>query len=285
MSKLYFLLSDLSKLTRLLMAAALLFAVTACGTDDDAPEYVERPVEELYNEALNFMDSKRYKDAVTAFEEVDRQHPYSVWATKAQLMSAYANYLSDQYDEAVIALDRFIDLHPGNRDIAYAYFLRGISYYEQIVDVERDQKITALALDSLGAVVRRFPTTEFARDAQLKLELTQDHLAGKEMNIGRFYQRRDEFIAAINRYKSVIQYYQTTTHVPEALHRLVECYLALGITQEAQATAAVLGHNFPGSVWYKDSYALLEGRGLQVAKSDDDWISTSWISWAWDWAF
>lgn len=270
---------------RLLAALFAVCLLVGCSSDEEE-EYVERPVEELYNDALNAMESKDYEAASVAFEEVDRQHPYSVWATKAQLMAAYSYYLNDDYDEAVISLDRFIDLHPGNRDIAYAYYLRGISYYEQIVDVERDQKITALALETLGEVVRRFPTTEFARDAQLKLELTQDHLAGKEMNIGRFYQRRDEHLAAINRYKSVIERYQTTTHVPEALHRLVESYLALGITQEAQATAAVLGHNFPGSVWYKDSYALLEGRGLNVASGEDDgFISTSWISWAWDWAF
>lgn len=268
-----------------LLGAICVVGMAAGCSGDDEPDYVERPVEELYNEALNAMEAKDYEAAVQAFEEVDRQHPYSVWATKAQIMAAYSSYLKDDYDEAIIALDRFIDLHPGNRDIAYAYYLRAISYYEQIVDVERDQKITALALDTLGEIVRRFPNTEFARDAQLKLDLTQDHLAGKEMNIGRFYQRQGEHLAAINRYKSVIEIYQTTTHVPEALHRLVENYLILGITQEAQATAAVLGHNFPGSNWYKDSYALLEGRNLSVDADDDGWISTSWISWAWDWAF
>ena len=263
--------------------SALLFAVltlAACSSDKE-PVYVERPVEELYNKAVDHLEGKNYKEAVKAFEEVDRQHPYSIWATKAQLMTAYASYLGDQYDEAIIALDRFIELHPGNDDIAYAYYLRAISYYEQIVDVGRDQKITELALNSLREVVRRYPDSKFARDAQLKIDLTRDHLAGKEMAIGRFYQTRDEHLAAINRFRTVIEQFQTTTHTPEALHRITESYVALGITQEAQASAAVLGHNFPGSVWYRDSYALLDGKGLQPAGADGG----SWLSWAWDWAY
>jgi outer membrane protein assembly factor BamD len=191
-------------------------------------------------------------------------------------MNAYSHYLADKYDDAIIALDRFIDLHPGNRDIAYAYYLRAISYYEQIVDVSRDQRITQLALDSLQQVVQRFPNTEYARDASLKIDLTRDHLAGKEMAIGRYYLERDEHFAAINRFKTVIENYQTTTHVPEALHRLVESYLALGITQEAQMAAAVLGHNFPGSDWYRDSYGLLEGRDLAAERDDESWLSATW---------
>lgn len=260
-----------------LLSGILLLGLVACS--DDPPEYVERPVEELYNEAMDMLEVRNFEGAILAFEEVDRQHPYSVWATKAQLMSAYVNYRADRYDESIIALDRFIELHPGNRDIAYAYYLRAISYYEQIVDVGRDQKITRLALDSLQNVVRRFPNTEYARDAQLKVDLTQDHLAGKEMAIGRYYQRKDEHLAAINRFTTVIRGYETTTHVPEALHRLVESYVALGIRPEAERTASVLGYNFPGSDWYANSYALLEGINL------DEPESNSWLSWTWSWIF
>jgi outer membrane protein assembly factor BamD len=262
-------------LLRAALVGLLALGVVACSGDEE-PEYVERPVEELYNEALDHLEAGNYEQAVTGFEEVDRQHPYSVWATKAQLMNAYSHYLADKYDDAIIALDRFIDLHPGNRDIAYAYYLRAISYYEQIVDVSRDQRITQLALDSLQQVVQRFPNTEYARDASLKIDLTRDHLAGKEMAIGRYYLERDEHFAAINRFKTVIENYQTTTHVPEALHRLVESYLALGITQEAQMAAAVLGHNFPGSDWYRDSYGLLEGRDLAAERDDESWLSATW---------
>ena len=259
------------------IAALMLLALTACS--DEEPVYVERPVEELYNEAMDMLEVQNYTGAVASFEEVDRQHPYSVWATKAQLMSAYVNYRADKYDEAIIALDRFIDLHPGNRDIGYAYYLRAISYYEQIVDVGRDQKITRLALDSLQDVVRRFPNSEYARDAQLKIDLARDHLAGKEMSVGRYYQRQGEYLAAINRFTTTIRDYETTTHVPEALHRLVESYVALGIRPEAERTASVLGYNFPGSDWYSDSYALLEGKNLD--KPEDN----SWLSWTWSWIF
>jgi outer membrane protein assembly factor BamD len=266
-----------SRALALVMACAMMFLV-ACSEEE--PEYVERPVEELYNEAMDMMEVRNFEGAVTAFEEVDRQHPYSVWATKAQLMSAYVYYRADRYDEAIIALDRFIDLHPGNRDIAYAYYLRAVSYYEQIVDVGRDQKITRLALDALRDVLRRFPNTEYARDSQLKLDLTQDHLAGKEMAIGRFYQRREEHLAAINRFRSVIRTYETTTHVPEALHRLVESYVALGIVEEAERTASVLGYNFPGSDWYANSYALItDGQNLDAPEED------GWLSWTWSWIF
>ncbi len=233
-------------------------------------------MEELYNEALDQLEANNYDAAVNAFDEVERQHPYSVWATKAQLMAAYAHYQDDDYDEAVIALDRFIELHPGNRDIAYAYYLRAICYYEQITDVERDQRVTRLAMDALRQVTQRFPDSEYARDASLKLDLTRDHLAGKEMSVGRFYQSNDEHLAAINRFRTVVEDYQTTTHVPEALHRLVESYLALGIGEEAQTAAAVLGHNFPGSEWYRDSYALMKGRELEAERSADSWLDRTW---------
>lgn len=261
----------------LLVLSAALF-LYGCSSDDE-PEYVERPVEELYNEAMDFFEASEYRQAARAFDEVDRQHPYSVWATKAQLMTAYVQYLNDKYDEAIIALDRFIELHPGSQDTPYAYYLRAIAYYEQITDVERDQKITLLALNSLQEVAQRYPDTTYARDAQLKMDLARDHLAGKEMTIGRFYLTRGENLAAINRFKNVIERYQTTTHVPEALHRLVESYISLGITDEAQMAAAVLGHNFPGSQWYADSYQLLEGKDLAPAENQ------GWLSRIWNWMF
>jgi outer membrane protein assembly factor BamD len=194
-------------------------------------------------------------------------------------MAGYSHYQNQRYDEAIIALDRFIELHPGNRDAPYAHYLKALSYYEQISDVGRDQKMTRLALDAMREVVRRYPNTNYARDARLKFDLTQDHLAGKDMAIGRYYQRQTDYLAAINRYRAVIERFQTTTHVPEALHRLTECYLALGITDEAQMSAAVLGHNFPGSRWYDDSYALLDNRNLKPQRKEN-----SWLSWLWDWA-
>ncbi|GAB4354504.1 MAG: outer membrane protein assembly factor BamD [Kiloniellaceae bacterium] len=262
----------LSRLSGIAAAALIAVALTACG-GDERPAYVERPVEELYNGALDAMQVGNYEEAARLFDEVERQHPYSEWASKAQLMAAYAFYQENSYDEAVNALDRFIELHPGSPDVAYAYYLKAICYYEQISDVRRDQKATSDALNALEELVRRFPDSQYARDAQLKIDLALDHLAGKHMDIGRFYQSRSEYLAAINRFRTVIERYQTTTHVPEALHRLVECYLAMGIVDEAKATAAVLGHNFPGSEWYLDSYALLTGENLFPEESDSSWIS------------
>ena len=232
-----------------------------CGSSDDDTTYVEQPVEQLYNRALDALGQQEYKVAAKGFEEVDRQHPYSVWATKAQIMAAFTYYQSNKYDDAIIALDRFIQLHPGHRDIPYAYYLKGLCYYEQISDIGRDQRMTQQALDALSDVAKRFPDSVYARDARLKVELTIDHLAGKEMDIGRYYQRQHQYVGAINRYRTVIERYQTTTHVPEALHRLVESYLSMGVQNEAKETAAVLGHNFPGSDWYQDSYFLITGEG------------------------
>ena len=238
--------------------AGVIILLVACASDE--PAYVERPVEELYNEAVDAVDVGKFQEAADLFLEVERQHPYSIWATKAQLMSAFSYYSNSDYDDAILAVDRFIQLHPGNQDIGYAYYLKALSYYEQITDVGRDQTNTERALTSLDEVVRRFPKSGYAGDARLKLDLTRDHLAGKEMEVGRYYHQRENYLAAINRYKTVIENYQTTTHVPEALHRLSEAYYALGIKPEAQTNAAVRGHNFPGSEWYVDSYKLVEGK-------------------------
>jgi outer membrane protein assembly factor BamD len=252
--------------------AAVFLALAACGSDNEE-EYVERPVEELYNEGLDSLHAGENDDAAVFFDEVERQHPYSTWATRAQLMAAYAHYREARYDDALNAIDRFLSLHPGHQSAPYAYYLRALCYYEQIADVTRDQKNTELALGALGEVVRRYPGTSYARDAQLKIDLTHDHLAGKDMEIGRFYLRRGEYQAAINRFRSVIERYQTTTHVPEALHRLTEAYLALGIVDEAQTAAAVLGHNYPGSEWYADSYLLLTGVDARPEVNKESWIS------------
>ena len=254
----------------------MIVGLSACASEEVA--YFEQPVETLYNNAMDLMLSNQFTLAATAFDDVERQHPYSVWATKAQIMTAYSYYQSNQYDEAILAAKRFINLHPGHRDVDYAYYLVAISYYEQISDVGRDQKMTELAFDSLDEVVRRFPDSDYSRDAILKINLTRDHLAGKEMEIGRYYQNNGQHIAAINRFRIVIDKYQTTSHVPEALLRLTESYLALGVTDEAQATAAVLGYNFPGSEWYQDSYALLTGVDLRPEKNEESWISRAWNS-------
>ena len=225
--------------------------------------YVERPVDQLYNEAMDILDQRFYNDAALMFDEVERQHPYSTWATKAQLMAAYSLYLDNNYDEAIFALDRFIQLHPSNRDVPYAHYLKALSYYEQISDVTRDQRMTELALKTFNEIIARYPKSKYARDAKIKLDLTNGNLAGKEMEIGRYYLKQRHYLAAINRFKTVVDNYQTTIHVPEALHRLTEAYLALGIKEEAQKTAAVLGHNFPGSEWYIDSYEMVEKKQIR----------------------
>jgi len=228
------------------LALALVSSLAACGWfgSKDDEQFNEQPVEVLYNRALDDLGRQEYKIAAKEFEEVDRQHPYSVWATKAQIMAAFTYYQSNKYDDAIIALDRFIQLHPGHRDVPYAYYLKGLCYYEQISDVGRDQRMTQQALDALSDVAKRFPDSVYARDARLKVELTIDHLAGKEMDIGRYYQKQHQFVGAVNRYRTVI-----------------ECYLSLGVQSEAKETAAVLGHNFPGSDWYQDSYFLITGEG------------------------
>ena len=251
---------------KVLRAAIVAIALVIGGCGDSDPPYVELPVEVLYNRGLDALGRQDYKTAARSFEEVDRQHPYSVWATKAQIMAAFSYYQSNKYDDAIIALDRFIQLHPGHRDIPYAYYLKALCFYEQISDIGRDQRMTQQALDALAEVVKRFPESPYSRDARLKIELAIDHLAGKEMDVGRYYQKQQQYVAAINRYRIVIERYQTTTHVPEALHRLVESYLAIGVKDEAQQAAAVLGHNFPGSDWYADSYYLMTGEDLRTAQ-------------------
>lgn len=261
----------------LALMAALVLA--ACGgPDSEELAYEERPVNELYNEAIDELEGGNYRAAAPLFDEVERQHPYSIWARRAILMAAFCHYQVNDYDSAVIAAQRFIALHPGNPNVGYAYYLVALSFYEQITDVARDQRVTERALRGLEEVVRRFPDSEYARDSRLKVDLTYDHLAGKEMHIGRWYLQRDQYVAAINRFRTVVTRYQTTTHTAEALHRLSEAYMALGVAHEAQTAAAVLGYNYPGSEWYEYSYALLANDGLQPLEDEASWISRAWNS-------
>jgi outer membrane protein assembly factor BamD len=253
-----------------------LLSMSACSSADKADVSAngapvlaaQIPVEDLYNQAADALDGKRYLEAKRLFEDVERQYPYSKWATKSKLMAAYAAYEADRYDEGILALQRFIELHPGNEDIDYAHYLRALAFYEQISDVARDQAMTEMALKSFNTLITRFPNSEFTRDAKLKRDLTLDHLAGKEMEIGRYYLNRDQVNAALNRFRTVIEDYQTTTHVPEALHRLVEGYLTLGLEQEAVKVAAVLGHNYPGSEWYEDTYKILKPESREKIMDD-----------------
>jgi outer membrane protein assembly factor BamD len=265
---------------RSVLALVTAFALSACAGDDTPKELAEAPPEKLYSDALEQLDRDNWQQCAHGFDEVERQHPYSVWARRAILMSAYCYYQANKYTEAITAADRFITLHPGNKEAPYAYYLKAVSLYEQIVDVGRDQRRTEQAMASLNELIRRFPQTDYARDARLKLDLTRDHLAGKEMSIGRYYLKRGEFVAGINRFRTVIEKYQTTSHVPEALHRLVECYLSLGVKKEAQTAAAVLGYNYPGSEWYEDSYNLLVENKVEVPQKPDDksWITKAWSS-------
>jgi outer membrane protein assembly factor BamD len=240
---------------------SVFFAVlllSACGSkEDDSETKPLESAEKLYNEAREKFDAKDYKEAAKAYDEVERQHPSSEWANNAQIMSAYSSYKVADYDTATGTLDRYVKLYPNSDSTPYAYYLIALCYYEQISDVGRDQKMTEKALQALREVGRRFPDTEYAHDAKLKQDLTIDHLAGKEMEIGRYYLRHDDYLAAVNRFRYVVETYQTTTHAPEALHRLVECYLKLGVPDEAMRYASVLGYNYPGSVWYKDTYKLM----------------------------
>ena len=250
------------------LAVALLTALAACNGTDPEP-YVERPVGEIYNNAVNLLEAGERGLAVDEFDEVERQHPYSQWAKRAQIMSAYASYLNGDFDTAIASASRFIELHPGNEDAVYAYFLIAQSYYERIPDVERDQHMVVQARNAYLDLLRLYPDSIYSRDATLKLDLTLDHLAGKEMDIGRWYQNRGEYIAAINRFRIVVDEYQTTSHVAEALFRLVETYLALGIVPQARGVASVLAYNYPGSDWYEDAWSLLARHRLIPENGDD----------------
>jgi outer membrane protein assembly factor BamD len=241
--------------------------------EDSVPD---TPADKLYNEGLFLLNDKSdYKEAAKKFDEVDRQNPYSDWARKALLMSAYAYYESGLYDDCINAAKRYITLHPGNPDAAYAQYLIGSSYYDQILDVTRDQERADKAINAYQEVVHKYPDSQYAVEAKRKIEMARDQLAGKEMAIGRFYLNKRDFQGAINRFKVVVTQYQTTREVEEALERLTEAYVALGLVGEAQTAAAVLGHNFPDSPWYKDAYRLLKGAGSEPNENKDSWMSRS----------
>ena len=242
-------------------------------SDTKDADYVERPVEQIYNDAWKKIDDRDWAGAAKQFDEVERQHPYSSWARRAMLMSAFCYYQANKYTDAITAADSYIQLHPGSHEVAYAFYLKAMSLYEQITDVGRDQSNTEQALTALQDVVQRFPNTEYARDASLKVDLTLDHLAGKEMAVGRYYLRGGNYIGAINRFRTVVERYQKTTQIAEALERLTEAYYALGVYDEAKTAAAVLGANYPGSPWYQDSYDLLLAHNMTPAEDKGSWIS------------
>jgi outer membrane protein assembly factor BamD len=250
------------------------------GTDDEtnnvnkaAANYQERSVEAIYVDGWRMINMGNWEGCAQQFNEVDRQHPYSVWARRAMLISAFCSYQANAYPAAIATADNYISLHPGSREVAYAFYIKAISLYEQIVDVNRDQSNTEGALVALQDVVQRFPDTEYARDATLKIDLTNDHLAGKEMAVGRYYLTRGDYIGAINRFRTVVDQYQTTPQIAEALQRLTEAYYSLGLNSEAQTAAAVLGRNYPGSGWYQSAYNILRGRNLKPMEDRGSWIS------------
>ena len=241
---------------------------------DKDPIVPDEPADRLYNEGVFLLNEKKeLRDAAKKFEEVDRQHPYSEWARKSLIMTAYAFYEARAYDELISAAKRYISLHPGSPDAAYAQYLIGASYFDQIPDASRDQTRTEKAIAALEEVGRKYPNSEYAASAQKKIDVARDQLAAKEMDVGRWYLQKKNLIGAINRFKVVVTQYQTTRHVEEALMRLAECYLTLGIVQEAQTAAAVLGHNFPDSPWYKDAYSLVKAGGLEPKEDKGSWIS------------
>ncbi|MDA7987688.1 MAG: outer membrane protein assembly factor BamD [Alphaproteobacteria bacterium] len=248
-------------LVSLASALVALGILAACNNAGETP-FAERAPEDLFDEGEELLAQEAYPEAAEIFNEVERQHPHSELAPRALLLSGYALYSDQNYAEALATFQRFIDLHPGNIQIDYAYYLRAVCYYEQISDIERDQEMTRLGVNALEELLERYPESQYARDAQLKLDLAYDLMAGKHVAIGRYYQRQGDWLAAINRFNRVISEFDTTTHIEEALHRLVESYLALGLVGEARRTAAVLGHNYPNSEWYSLSYALVNGEEL-----------------------
>ena len=265
------------RIAAVLALAACGVLISGCSSDEEmAAQYIERPIDQIYTDAWRMIDTENWLQAGRQFDEVERQHPYSVWARRAILMSAYCYYMGNRYPEAIDAATRFIQLHPGNKDVPYAYYLKAVSLYEQIGDVDRDQGKTDEAMTALQDLIQRFPDTEYARDARLKVDLARDHLAGREMMIGRFYLKQGEYLAAINRFRTVIDKYQTTTHAPEALERLTEAYLSLGVVREAQTSAAVLGYNYPGSRWYSDAYTLLTDQNVAPSEDKESWISRAY---------
>jgi outer membrane protein assembly factor BamD len=247
--------------------------LAACSSDEPLEPFVEIPAEQSYNAGIAYMREGNYAEATRKFEEVDAQHPYSEWARRSLIMTTYTNYTRANYPDAITSAKRYVTLYPGSEDAAYAQFLIGQSYFAQMPDVTRDQAVTRQAMDAMTEVVQRYPESPYAAEAQKKLDITRDQLAGKEMETGRYYLNRRQYIGGINRFKTVVEEYQTTRHIEEALMRLTEAYYAMGIVSEAQTAAAVLGHNYPDSRWYKDAYTLLATQGLEPREDGGSWIS------------
>ena len=263
---------------RAVVVAALAGLLGACASKDkgvDLQSYVDtiEPADVLYNQALANMNSGKLNEASRKFEAVDRQHPYSEYARKANVMAAFTSYKMGKSSAAINAARRFVNLYPTDEDAAYAQYIIGLSYYAQIPEVTRDQRNAVLAMQNFNELIERYPDSVYIEDAKTKLRAARDQLAGKEMQVGRYYLERREYPAAINRFRTVVEDYANTRHVEEALARLVETYLAMGLVSEAQTAAAVLGHNFPDSQWYADSYALLQSGGLQPRENQGSWIS------------
>jgi outer membrane protein assembly factor BamD len=260
---------------RLLLWALIAIPLGGCSYfTNTEPPTPDEPADKLYNEGVFLLNQRQdYKAAAKKFEEVERQHPYSDWARKSLIMTAYASYEAREYDEAVNAARRYVTLHPGSPDSAYAQFLIGSSFFDQIPDVTRDQARAERAIAALEEVTRKYPDSEYATSAKRKIDMARDQLAGKEMMVGRYYMNKRDFTGAINRFKIVVTQYQTTRHVEEALMRLTEAYMALGVVHEAQTAAAVLGHNFPSSRWYTDAYRLVKSGGFEPAVNQGSWIA------------
>ncbi|MDQ0315325.1 outer membrane protein assembly factor BamD [Amorphus orientalis] len=259
---------------RSLIALLAVLFLAACSSDDaDQLAFQDVPADQLYNEALVLMNDGSYREAIVKLRELDRLHPYTEYARRAMVMLAFSNYSTGRYDEAINSARRYLALYPGHKDAAYAQYIIGNSYFRQIPDVTRDQEMTQKALAAMDELVRNYPDSEYATDARRKIQVTRDQLAGKEMDVGRYYLQRDDYLAAINRFRTVVEQYQDTRHIEEALFRLTEAYYALGIVPEAQTAAAVLGHNFPDSQWYKDAYSLLKEGGYEPSENRKSWIS------------
>ncbi len=258
----------------LLLSALLLASCSGGGLfggDKEEKKAPDPAAEQLYSEGMDYLNGQRYKKATETFQEIERLYPYSKWATRGQVMTAYAFFKEEEYDDAIGVVDQYVKLNPANKDTPYMFYLKALCYYDRISDIRRDQKITEEALNALNEVARRFPDSEFASDATLKVDLVQDHLAGKEMEIGRFYLKRKNYVGAINRFRKVVDQHQTTNHAAEALYRLVEAYLSLGMRDEAQKHAAVLGHNYPNSLWYKYAYRLVAGGANTPEPEEEPW--------------
>ncbi len=256
------------------LALALGLVGLVAGCSGERAEPIEsRSAQDIFLDAEALLERDRPREAAETFDEVERLYPYSEWAKRAMLMSAFSYHEGRLYAESRAAADRYLAFFPADTDAPYAQFLIALSYYDQIVDIGRDQANTFEALQEMRDIIERYPNSDYAVSAQLKFELALDHLAGKEMEVGRFYLGRGHYTAAINRFRVVVEEYQTTTHTPEALHRLVESYLSLGLVPEAQTAAAILGYNFQGSAWYSDSYALLTGQGVRPANAGDGWLN------------